>query len=260
MANLAQIAGLYTFLLFDGRAPSTARGHGCSACVFIAVDDVDLRHRHRAQRHARSAGLLGAEIVTLAALRRRRARARATRRRGPPSSIDPALVVVLPVRDRLDRRALIDGVLIGVFIYWGWDSLVTVNEETEDSDDGARQGGRHGDRDPARHLRDRLDRGASPSADPTALADDETGDVARPAGQRRVRLRLLGKLVIIAVLTSAAASTQTTILPTARTSLSMAAPGRDAGGASAQIHPQYLTPHDRRRSGWARCRSSGTSA
>ena len=33
---------------------------------------------------------------------------------------------------------------------------------------------------------------------------------------------LLGKLVIIAVLTSAAASTQTTILPTARTSLSMA--------------------------------------
>jgi hypothetical protein len=35
----------------------------------------------------------------------------------------------------------------------------------------------------------------------------------------------LDKLLIIAVLTSAAASTQTTILPTARTSLSMAVKG-----------------------------------
>ena len=36
------------------------------------------------------------------------------------------------------------------------------------------------------------------------------------------------KLLIIAVLTSAAASTQTTILPTTRTVLSMAREGRDA--------------------------------
>src|SRR5581483_6685066 len=30
--------------------------------------------------------------------------------------------------------ALIDGVLVAVFIYWGWDSLVSVNEETEDAE------------------------------------------------------------------------------------------------------------------------------
>ena len=43
------------------------------------------------------------------------------------------------------------------------------------------------------------------------------------------------------VLTSAAASTQTTILPTARTSLAMAA-YKAIPKAFAKIHPRYLTP------------------
>src|SRR5699024_2756761 len=29
--------------------------------------------------------------------------------------------------------SLVDGVLLGVFIYWGWDSGVCVNEESQDS-------------------------------------------------------------------------------------------------------------------------------
>jgi amino acid transporter len=49
------------------------------------------------------------------------------------------------------------------------------------------------------------------------------------------------KLPLIAVLTSAAASTQTTILPTARTSLSMAYAGA-APKRFGNIHPRYLTP------------------
>ena len=51
----------------------------------------------------------------------------------------------------------------------------------------------------------------------------------------------LDKLLIIAVLTSASASTQTTILPTARTTLSMARWGA-IPKAFGRIHPQYLTP------------------
>ncbi len=43
------------------------------------------------------------------------------------------------------------------------------------------------------------------------------------------------------VLTSASASTQTTILPTARTTLSMAA-YKAIPAAFAKIHPKYLTP------------------
>jgi amino acid transporter len=44
------------------------------------------------------------------------------------------------------------------------------------------------------------------------------------------------------VLTSAAASTQTTILPTARTSLSMAR-ARAMPESLGRIHPRFLTPH-----------------
>ena len=55
-------------------------------------------------------------------------------------------------------------------------------------------------------------------------------------------------LLIISVLTSAAASTQTTILPTARTALSMAA-YRAIPPRFAKIHPRYLTPELRRPSG-----------
>ena len=50
-------------------------------------------------------------------------------------------------------------------------------------------------------------------------------------------------LLAICVLTSASASTQTTILPTARTSLSMAA-FKAIPARFARIHPKYLTPTD----------------
>ena len=49
------------------------------------------------------------------------------------------------------------------------------------------------------------------------------------------------KLLIIADLTSAAASTQTTILPTTRTALSMATKGA-APAYFSRVHPRFLTP------------------
>jgi amino acid transporter len=52
---------------------------------------------------------------------------------------------------------------------------------------------------------------------------------------------VLARLLVLMVLSSAAASTQTTILPTARTTLSMAA-YRALPRAFARIHPKYLTP------------------
>jgi len=51
----------------------------------------------------------------------------------------------------------------------------------------------------------------------------------------------LNKLLIIAVLTSASASTQTTILPTARTTLSMAH-WKAVTKVLSRVHKQYLTP------------------
>ena len=51
----------------------------------------------------------------------------------------------------------------------------------------------------------------------------------------------LSRLLHLMVLTSASASTQTTILPTARTTLSMAT-YKAIPKAFAKIHPKYLTP------------------
>ena len=51
----------------------------------------------------------------------------------------------------------------------------------------------------------------------------------------------LDKILIIAVLTSAAASTQTTILPTARTTLSMARQ-KALPKSLGEVHPRFQTP------------------
>ena len=76
-------------------------------------------------------------------------------------------------------------------------------------------------------------------AGPKFLGDNQN-DVLKPLGGN-----VFGspwyKLLIIAVLTSASASTQTTILPTARTTLSMARLGA-IPKAFGKIHPRYLTP------------------
>ena len=52
----------------------------------------------------------------------------------PADSLTPSLSWFNPFD--LGWTALVDGVLLGVFIYWGWDSGVAVNEESEDSREG----------------------------------------------------------------------------------------------------------------------------
>ena len=79
-------------------------------------------------------GLLGAEIITLALFAIVALFKVATGDAGPeavdfsPSWLNPFAI------DSVD--ALIAGVLVAVFIYWGWDSTVTVNEESRNSSEG----------------------------------------------------------------------------------------------------------------------------
>jgi amino acid transporter len=60
-------------------------------------------------------------------------------------------------------------------------------------------------------------------------------------GHRVFGSGVLQKLLLFSVLTSASASTQTTILPTARTTISMASWGA-LPKAFARVHPRFLTP------------------
>ncbi|HEY1592381.1 MAG TPA: APC family permease [Solirubrobacteraceae bacterium] len=134
--------------------------------------------------------------------------------------------------------ALIPALLLGIFIYWGWDSGVAVNEESRDSRRG-----------PGKAaivstlillLIYVLTTVAAQAYHGTAFLVNNSTDVLNSLAND-VFGSPLNKLVIIAVLTSASASTQTTILPTARTTLSMAK-WNAIPSAFGRIHPRFLTP------------------
>jgi amino acid transporter len=114
------------------------------------------------------------------------------------------------------------GLLVAVFIYWGWDSGVSVNEETENPKTAPGQ---------AAILSTFLllalyalvAAAAIAFAGPVLLSQNKA-NVFAPIGET-VLGAWLGKLLVGAVVTSASAATQTTILPAARTALSMAVAG-----------------------------------
>src|SRR3954468_5822176 len=134
MANLAQIAGLYSFLLVGWQsaadstfAVTTVGVVWIAVMTTICVIGIELSARTQV-------GLLGAEIITLVLFSVVALIKVATGDAGP-DSVDPSLSWLNPFA--IDSTsALISGVLIAVFIYWGWDSTVTVNEESKDSTEG----------------------------------------------------------------------------------------------------------------------------
>jgi amino acid transporter len=237
MANLAQIAGLYSFRLFDwdSAANSTAAVTAVGVvwiAVMTAICVIGIELSARTQ-----VGLLGAELITLAVFAVV-ALVKVAAGDAGPNSVDPSISWINPFAvDSFD--AFVSGVLLSVFIYWGWDSTVTVNEESENSNET-----------PGRAavvstfvllgIYVLVAIAAQAYNGPQELIDN-ADDVFSNLGNA-VLGSPLDKLLIIAVLTSAAASTQTTILPTARTSLSMAR-ARAMPESLGRIHPRYLTPH-----------------
>lgn len=236
MANLAQIAGLYTFLLvgWDSAAASTAAvtlvGVGWIALMTaIVLIGIELSARTQI-------GLLTAEIVTLAAFAVV-ALVKVYAGDAPDTSIDPSLSWLNPFN--LGVSEISAGMLLAVFIYWGWDTTATVNEETENPDEA-----------PGRAtiaatvillgIYVIVAIAAQAYAGVDSLVENQE-DVLSALGTE-VFGSPLDKILIVAVLTSAAASTQTTILPTARTTLSMAR-AQAMPKSLGRVHPRFLTPH-----------------
>jgi amino acid transporter len=225
MSNLAQVASVYTYVLLglDGAADSRLAQAGLGS-VFIVVMAV-LAYRGIQIAAWTQAILLTIEVVALLWF--------------AVNAFLAAETLSIPVFSDTGQGAWATGVLIAVFLYWGWDSSFSVNEETRDPR-----------RTPA--IAALIANGfliilyavvawsavayagVGPLAD---IADDDffsvlSNDLLGTAG---------GKLLVGAVLVSALASTQTTILPTARTMLSMAR--RDAfPGQFARISTRFHTP------------------
>lgn len=156
----------------------------------------------------------------------------------PLDAVTPSLSWLNPFGE--GGAALTAGLLLGVFVYWGWESAVNLTEETTDS---ASAPGRAGILSTVVLLLTYLAVAYAvvSFAGPNFLAENE--------GEGELIFALLGEQVLgpwdwvllVSVATSALASTQTTIIPASRTGLSMA---RRAAlpRPLAHIHPRFRTP------------------
>jgi amino acid transporter len=136
------------------------------------------------------------------------------------------------------------GLSLSLFIYWGWDTCLTVNEETTGS---ARTPGRAA-------LVTMLviivtyvgvaiavQMYAGVGTEGTGLGNPDTGDNVFAALAGPVLGSGLAFLLFLAVVASSASSLQTTFLPTTRTMLAMAAYGA-LPARLAEVHPRFRAP------------------
>ncbi len=233
-ANQAQIAGVYGFQLFglDAASNSTLDVTVLGVIFIIVLTWICWKGIELSARTQQF--LLGFEMATLIIFS---VVALAKVYFGhPPHALHVQLDWFNPFS--LGFGPMLLGLLLGVFLYWGWDSGVSVNEETEDSSTA-----------PGRAavvstlvligIFLLVTTAAQAYAGPTELANNADNIFA--GGLAEDVLGPLHFLLIIAVLTSATAATQTTILPAARTALSMARRGA-IPRRFGEIHPHNLVP------------------
>jgi amino acid transporter len=254
MANLAQIAGSYgyTFVgvltndsaisaLGNSTLWSTVAGVAWIAIMtFICYVGVEVSARLQYV-------LLGVEIAVLV-LFSAVALIRVGTGHGVEGSLTPSLSWLWPSHMNFGD-VIAPAMLTAIFIYWGWDTAVSLNEETSNPE-----------KTPGRAAvistilllviyalvsiaaisfagvgTKGIGLGAQGNAD----------DVFSAIGPTLFGTSFLGKaamaLLSFSILTSASASTQTTIMPTARTSLSMAV-YKAIPTQFARIHKRFLTP------------------
>jgi len=233
MASLAAIASNYTFLLFDSHAHPANFWLIVGAVIWIVLMTWICYRGIELSARVQTA-LLGIELFTLtlfAAVALIKVYANS-----PVHSVHVSASWFNPFD--LSWGALVDGVLLGIFIYWGWDSGVAVNEESKD---------RHRGPGKAAVISTLILLAiyvivtvAAQAYHGASFLAGNSADVINALGGQ-VFGSPLDKLMIITVLTSASASTQTTILPTARTTLSMAK-WDSIPKAFGTIHPRFLTP------------------
>jgi amino acid transporter len=254
MASLSQVAGQYVFLFLGdlGWSKGTEIGSNpISGWVLLVgigwiilmglICYVGIEVSANLQK-----GLLGLESVMLAILAVV-ALVKVYSHHGTSGSVHPSLSWLWI--GHLSPSTLAQGIILMVFIYWGWDTAVSVNEETKDPD-----------KTPGRAavistvlllaiygitiIGVQAYAGAGTTgvglANPT-----NSGDVLSVLGSGIFGVHGLGRalasLLLLMVLTSASASTQTTIMPTARTSLAMAA-YQALPRSFANVHPRFKTP------------------
>ena len=249
MASLAQVAGQYVFLLFgaDGIGSNPTNGWVLFVGVMWIVSMTYICYRGIEVSARFQRVLLGVEIVMLLVFSIT-ALTRVGTGNHPASSLTPSISWFNPFHIS-SFSAFVGGLVLMLFIYWGWDTAVAINEETKDKE-----------KTPGRaaiistvillvtYVLVILAAQSFAGIGTTGIGlgnPDNSSDVISVLGHAVFGSSgfgtFLARLLILMVLSSAAASTQTTILPTARTTLSMAT-YRAIPKVFAKMHPRYLTP------------------
>jgi amino acid transporter len=234
MASLSEIAANYTFLLFGWHAAAKSNlalivGSVIWIALMTWICYRGIELSARVQTILLSLEIFTLALFTVVALIKVYANS-------PAHSLHVSASWFNPFD--LGWGALIDGVLLGIFIYWGWDSGVAVNEESRDRTRGP---GKAAVVSTVILLLIYVAVSAAAQAyHGPGFLQGNSSDVLNALGSN-VFGSPLDKLMIIAVLTSASASTQTTILPTARTTLSMAR-WKSIPSAFGRVHPRFMTP------------------
>ncbi|HWC34748.1 MAG TPA: APC family permease [Mycobacteriales bacterium] len=247
MASLAQIAGQYLFLLFNNTSIGASSNWVLLVGVlwivvmtYICYRGIEVSANFQKALLSIEAGML----LIFAAV----ALIRVATGHAPAGHITPSLSWFNPL-DIPSFSTFFAGLILMIFIYWGWDTAVAVNEETAEP---TRTPGRAAVISTVLLLAIyaivtlAAQSFAGIGSHGIGLGNpDHQGDVLSVLGHAVFGRSWVGSvfthLLLLMVLSSAAASTQTTILPTARTSLSMAV-YRALPSDFAKIHEKYLTP------------------
>jgi amino acid transporter len=241
LANVAEIAAIYLFrfLSLDGLAESLPAKVLLGTFFIITMTLISARGIVLSERIqniliAIQFGVL--IIVSIIAL------VRVFSDTAGDQAITPQLSWLWP--SGLDASSIAQAVILCIFIYWGWDTCLAVGEETRGSD-----------KTPGRAavittlillgtyvlVAYAIQAFAGFGEEGIGLNNPEnTDDVLTILGEP-VAGSIAASLLLLTVSVSALSSTQTTILPTARGTLSMAVyeaiPKR-----FAYVHPRYMTP------------------
>jgi amino acid transporter len=249
MASLAQIAGQYLFLLFNANGIGSDASSGWVLLVGIlwivamtVVCFVGIEVSANFQKVLLSIELTMLLVLSVWAL------IKVGSGNAPIGHLHPAWSWFNPFAIP-SASAFINGVLLMLFIYWGWDTTVSVNEETADPKTVP---GRAAVLSTLVLLVTYVlvivsaQSYAGVGTKGVGLGNpNNQGDVLSVLGHSVFGSSgfgsVLSHLLLLMVLSSAAASTQTTILPTARTTLAMGV-YKAIPSTFSRIHKRFLTP------------------
>jgi amino acid transporter len=240
LANLAQIGGKYFWLLVNPELAENGFVVTLTGVLFIAVMTY-ISYRgteigEKLQNVLLAVQYLALTVFVIAAV------VSVATGTAPEGATPPTLDWFNPFAFT-STSGFVEAVLLALFIYWGWDTCLALNEETKDP---ARIPGR------AAILSTVILLVTYVGVTVAAMAYAGLGTSGVGLGNETnaedvffaLKDVLFGPwawLLVIAVMVSAVSSTQTTILPTARGTLAMAA-YKALPSRFGRVHPTFKTP------------------